>query len=205
MNDVAANRCRKLCTDLHGAGSQGRVGSDGVCRCSDGGAKIVVYGGTFRPPPLGHVACVSELKRQGYTVVVVPSAGHEFKPESRATYARRRELAQLAFGEDANAIEDYIDLEDPRRAFLVMRHVRDSAPSRVSVSFAIGPDIDPTTWTGHAEILAEGFGFHVLPSFAAGVRSTDIRAMIARGDPRWSQYVPESTIAFILNNPDLFA
>lgn len=157
---------------------------------------ITVYGGTFNPPHNGHVATVSALKAQSFTLVV-PSVGHEFKPQSRATYAVRKLMARAAFGADLHAIEDLIELSDERRALLVMRKVR-KVFGESKIVFAIGPDIDPSSWTGYSEIMAEGFGFVRVPENGDGIRSTQIRAMLAAGNfERARRYVPSPVMDLI--------
>lgn len=154
----------------------------------------VVYGGTFDPPHVGHTATVQHIKSLGHRVVVVPSAGHEFKPDSRATYEARKVLALVAFGMDMQPLEDGLDVDDPRRGLLVMRKAH--ALMGGAVMFAIGPDIDPKTWTGYDEIIAEGFSFLVVPEFASGIRSTQIRERWTRGED-CTAYLSEPVLRYL--------
>lgn len=159
---------------------------------------LIVYGGTFNPPHLGHVLTVQALKAQGH-VMVVPSAGHEFKPASRETYSVRKRMAEIAFGDDAWMIEDLIDIDDPRRGLLILRQAREIWPTGSEIVFAIGPDIDPSTWTGYDEIVAEGFGFLRVPESGIGVRSTNIRAMLRAGNYQQASLVmPGAVLDYVV-------
>lgn len=80
---------------------------------------IVVYGGTFDPPHHGHIACVDSLHETGHDAIVVPSAGHEFKPESRATYVWRKRLSRIAFGDSMSPIEESDRSARPAPGWLV--------------------------------------------------------------------------------------
>lgn len=163
--------------------------------------RIAIFGGTFDPPHNGHVATVSGLQRAGYRVLVVPSTGHEFKPGSWVTYPRRKYLARLAFGDAMIPVEDHVDREDQRRALLVLRRVRELHPD-AEISFAIGPDIDPSCWTGYDEIVAERFGFVRVPEHGDNLRSTKIREHLEAGRHTvLERMLPPDVFEAIVNEP----
>jgi nicotinic acid mononucleotide adenylyltransferase len=161
--------------------------------------KIAVFGGTFNPPHLGHVASVEYLRAEGYSPLVVPSLGHEFKPEAIETYSKRKRLAELAFGEDMVPIEEYTDPFDRRSALCVLLHVRTMCPD-AEVSFAIGPDIDSSTWAGYEEIISEGFTFVRLPEHGENFHSTQIREHLAAGNvAELTRMLPAKVLAELLS------
>lgn len=170
----------------------------------------VIYGGTFGPPTRAHVRVVEWLVREGYAPVIVPSIGHEQKPETVVSYLDRRHMVRLAFpsvGPDSpytvqraeEQVMPFVGM--PVMAIDVLRYVRNrwgAAPS-----FAIGPDIDPTKWTGYTEIMEEGFTFVRVPSLSP-LRATAVRAMIAAGDPEWEDRVANAAVAEYIKRRGLY-
>lgn len=187
--------------------------------------QTVIYGGTFGPFHNGHAAAVHWLLCQGYYVIVVPSIGHEGKPESMVSYLDRRHMLYLGIayvfgivGMHGHPRLDIMTLEErllvqvgaPVMAIDMLRDVHadmqamfDGPPVRGLPKFAVGPDIDPsgkrpgtTMWTGYPEIIAEGYGFVEMPPFQAEIHGTDIRRRILAGE-LWEQLVPSPVAKYI--------
>ena len=65
--------------------------------------KIVLYGGSFNPPHIGHIAAAKAAKRQlkPDKLLIIPdcAAPHKDMPEASPTPEQRLELCRLSFGE----------------------------------------------------------------------------------------------------------
>lgn len=164
--------------------------------------QTVIYGGTFDPPHHGHVAAALWLAERFADVVVVPAIGHEFKQDRVVTYLHRRTMLELAFAglgpssPSVGVLEEIVlpEVGLPVMAIDMLRYAKRCGAKRPV--FAIGPDIDPTTWTGYREIMGEGFGFVRIPK-TTHPRSTDIRNMIANGDQTWQEHVSPLVAEYI--------
>lgn len=160
--------------------------------------RVVLYGGTFGPPSGGHVLAAQWIREQGYGDREIPAIGHEGKPKSVETYFGRRDCAKDAFGDSCIFLEEELVSEVglPIMAIDCLRlwHKKNPNPKCGKPLFAIGPDIDPTTWTGYEAIIAEGYGFLQVPHIDHP-RSTIIRGLIEKGDPAWQKLVANEAVA----------
>jgi nicotinate-nucleotide adenylyltransferase len=161
---------------------------------------VVLYGGAFDPPHLGHVA-VADAARERFRVerLVVLVSGHPAHRSVHAPAADRLALAQAAFPGDDVRLDPYPrtvallraeDYDDP--VFVVgadqFAHFREwTAPdeilhrARLAVATRPGfPSEQPEPWLAEAVYSKRVVFFEIEPNPAS---STDIRERVAAGEP----------------------
>jgi len=164
-----------------------------------------VYGGSFDPVHIGHMALVEHAITLGYEVIIVPAFRHAFGKQS-APFEHRVRLCALALAachlqEHARvcAIERSLAQAShvPVYTYTVLCHLRDTLGS--APCLLVGPDIaaEWQRWYRHTDIDQE-FGRLCLP-LSHAIRSTDIRQRLHAGtDPAsLSALIPVPVAAYI--------
>ena len=119
--------------------------------------RIGLFGGTFDPPHLGHVAALEAASASGrFDVIVVTVAGDPYRKSAARLVrpaAERRALAHLAF--DGIALVEVSDREirrgGPSYTIDTVRELRDGV---ASIDLLVGADAAASlpTWHGAAEL-----------------------------------------------------
>lgn len=107
--------------------------------------RLGILGGTFNPPHLGHLVCAQEAHAQLGLDRVVLMPAHV--PPHKAIAgdpggARRRELCELAIGDDARFAVSDLELGRPGPSYTVdtLRELHDQAPQD-ELTFIVGGDM----------------------------------------------------------------
>jgi nicotinate-nucleotide adenylyltransferase len=174
---------------------------------------VVLYGGAFDPPHLGHVA-VADAARERFAVerLVILVSEHPGHREVHASAEDRLALARAAFPADDVRLDPYSrtvellraeDFDDP--IFVVgadqlARFPEWTAPdeilerARLAVATRPGfPHDKPDPWLAKAVYLRQVLFFEIEPNPAA---STDVRARVAAGEPL-DDLVPDAVARLI--------
>jgi nicotinate-nucleotide adenylyltransferase len=173
-------------------------------------ATLAVFGGSFNPPHLGHVAaCRLLAERPGVDrVVVVPAYSHPFE-KALAPFEERFELCRIAFADVARVEVSRIeaDLGGESRTVRTLEEIRRRAPD-AKLLFAVGADVLPDwpAWYRHedieqmAELVVLGRPGYPSPPSAMrplpDVSSTEVRRRLAAGQP-CTDLVPPAVLARI--------
>ena len=159
--------------------------------------QTVVYGGSFNPPHMGHqMACLYLIEALGADAVwMLPAWVHPFGKALEAFEHRLQMCRLLAepFGERVRISEVEREVDSGGRTFDTLRHLIAGEPTR-RFALAVGTDILEETHAWHrwddiqkmVEIVVIGRqGFETPPGGLAlpEVSSSEIRALLARGEP----------------------
>jgi nicotinate-nucleotide adenylyltransferase len=174
--------------------------------------RVAVFGGSFNPPHIAHVAACRLVLAGGEVdrVLVVPAFKHPFAKEL-APYEDRVTMCELAMGEVPGATVSRVeaDLGGESRTLHTVEHLSAMHPDW-RLRLVIGADIlaetpkwfgfdaittlAPPLVLGRAGVEAPGAGPTVLP----GVSSTSVRQAVARG--AWDEaakLVPGEVLTYI--------
>jgi nicotinate-nucleotide adenylyltransferase len=155
--------------------------------------KVVFFGGSFDPPHVAHVLCVSYALAVGdfERALVVPVFEHAFG-KSLGDFEHRARLCELAFEGDPRVEVSRVEAELPRPNYTLrtLQHLRETRPE-LELRLLMGSDVvsDTSRWFGFDEVekLAPPFvvpragvpgssGPRLLPELS----STEIRELLAR-------------------------
>lgn len=110
-----------------------------------GSSPVILFGGTFDPPHLGHVAVIQELRRQtGHQLVVVPTGipGHRSPPV--ASPEERAEMVEMATRSLADRLVSVCrwEVEQPEPCFTIDTVERwlEQRPE-AAIDLALGSDV----------------------------------------------------------------
>lgn len=178
----------------------------------------VFFGGSFDPPHVAHVLCVSYALAVGdfERALVVPVFEHAFG-KSLGDFAHRARLCELAFEGDPRVEVSRVESELPRPNYTLrtLEHLRRTRPE-LELRLLMGSDVvgDTSKWFGFDQVekLAPPFvvpragaagsgsasGFGLLPELS----STEVRELLAeRADPRIHEQLalvlPRRVLAYI--------
>lgn len=170
-------------------------------------SKLAVFGTSSNPFCHHHGKFVRWLLEDaGFDhVLVVPSAAHPLKT-GLPSFTHRAAVAVLGAGSlvdlagrvEVTTIEEELAAGGgPVFAYSLLLAVRERWGGRFDeIKFSIGPDIPSELhrWRYVPEIERD-FGFVVTPSF--GAHATEVRRMIAAGDPRWRDLVSDPVADYL--------
>ncbi|MGA8207729.1 MAG: nicotinate (nicotinamide) nucleotide adenylyltransferase [Candidatus Dormiibacterota bacterium] len=121
----------------------------------------VLFGGTFDPPHLGHVAAIRELRRvTGLPVVVVPTGAPTYRPSPHASAIARAEMAELAVHTLADPLVTVcrweVDRVEPTFTVDTVEWLRAQDPD-LALVLALGSDVASTLpgWKSVRRLLAQ--------------------------------------------------
>jgi nicotinate-nucleotide adenylyltransferase len=177
---------------------------------------VVFFGGSFDPPHVAHVLCVSYALAVGdfERALVVPVFEHAFG-KSLGDFEHRARLCELAFDGDARVEVSRVEAELPRPNYTLrtIEHLRSSRPE-LRLRLLMGSDVigDTSKWfrfdqveklappfvVPRAGVQGAGTAFGLLPELS----STEVRDLLARRrDPevheQLSRVLPRRVLAYI--------
>ena len=101
----------------------------------------VLYGGSFDPVHLGHIALARHLLRTGAEVHLIVSVNPPYRSSPRASLEHRKAMLSIAFeGELAVCIERTSDYCESPYTIDLLRSARRRAGDTVSLGWAMGSD-----------------------------------------------------------------
>lgn len=165
---------------------------------------LTVFGGSFDPWGRNHQHAVDWLRANvPGEVMVVPSYAHAFKTNG-TPYRHRLAMVRLGVCHSrpdriwASGIELAMSIthKGAIRTYELLQAVQRRHQEH-RVQFAIGDDLVPSLprWEKVPEIRRD-FGLVVVPA-GGGTHATTLRAMIAAGDPGWSDLVVPPVAQYI--------
>jgi nicotinate-nucleotide adenylyltransferase len=106
---------------------------------------VILFGGTFDPPHLGHVAVIQELRQQtGRQLVVVPTGIPGHRPPPVASPAERAEMVEIATRSLADGLVSVCrwEVEQPEPCFTIETVERwlEQRPE-AAIDLALGSDV----------------------------------------------------------------
>ncbi len=175
---------------------------------------VVFFGGSFDPPHVAHVLCVSYALAVGdfERALVVPVFEHAFG-KSLGDFEHRVRLCELAFEGDPRVEVSRVEAELPRPNYTLrtLQHLRATRPE-LRLRLLMGSDVvgDTSRWFGFDEVQklappfvvpragAPGGGSGLLPELS----SSEIRELLARRADgavreRLSRLLPRRVLAYI--------
>ena len=187
---------------------------------------LAVLGGSFDPVHCGHVAMANHVLQCGLArdVLVIPAFNSPFKSGTGASAEDRLEMVRQAFETCPNCSVDDREVRRGGTSYMVetLEELQHQNPDR-SLRLIIGADnvADFPQWKRSADILkiakilvlgrhgnaekisgALSASFIVAPAFDQRVSSTEIRAILAAGQPV-AGLLPSAVIRHIRKN-DLY-
>jgi nicotinate-nucleotide adenylyltransferase len=176
--------------------------------------KVVFFGGSFDPPHVAHVLCVSYALAVGdfERALVVPVFEHAFG-KSLGDFEHRVRLCELAFEGDPRVEVSRVEAELPRPNYTLrtLQRLRATRPD-LTLQLLMGSDVigDTSRWFGFDEVekLAPPFvvpragtpgsGSGLLPELS----STEVRELLSRrAEPdvreRLSRLLPRRVLDYI--------
>jgi nicotinate-nucleotide adenylyltransferase len=175
---------------------------------------VLVFGGSFNPPHIGHVlaVCAARAQLEACTIQVIPTYQHPFG-KALVPFEARVAMCKLALdwipGLQVSTIER--DLGGESRTVRTLRAIKAQDPS-ATLRLLVGSDIlqDAHKWHAFDEVCAlapllildragaprDGGGPNVLPA----VSSTQLRELLqhpSAGDQTLGVLLPQSVRAFI--------
>lgn len=179
--------------------------------------KLGVFGGSFDPPHLSHVAvCAFTLALTDVDeVLVVPCFEHAFAKDL-SRFKHRLRMCELAFGDLRRTVVSDVERSLGGTSFTqrTLEHLAAERPG-VELALVVGADAlrDRRTWyrfdriqelAGIIAVGREGVDLPVATLLPAppGMSATEIRARIARGEPV-DGLVPRSVLQYVVDH-DLY-
>jgi nicotinate-nucleotide adenylyltransferase len=191
--------------------------------------RLGVFGGTFDPPHLGHLAVASDLHSRLSLdrVIFVPAAVSPFKRETDAAPAELRlEMVRAATAGDARFVVERVELDRPGPSYMVdtLRELLSRLPD-AELWLLIGADVarDLSRWRAPGEIvrlariavfardgeanleeLEEiGYPFIPVPVLRLDISATEVRRRVRAGEP--IRYLVPDAVREIIEREGLYA
>ncbi len=130
-------------------------------------SRLGLFGGTFDPPHLGHVAAlVASLATDRFDRILVTVAGDPYRKSAEhlvSPAAHRLAMAEAAFGHLAMVEVSRIEIDRVGPSYTIDT-VRQLGPEAGSIDLIMGADLAPTLPGWHeAELLAELVSVGIVP------------------------------------------
>jgi len=173
-----------------------------------GGARrrVAIFGGSFNPPHKGHSEIVKWLFMKGLAdeLWAVPCYIHALG-KGLAPFEHRLAMARLAFsryGLPVGVTDVEAELGGPSVTLRTLTHLMEHNPDN-RFSIVTGSDVDGEIHRWHSfEKIKELADIIRIPrgpdSPITDVSSTEIREMIAAGDPAWRKMVEPEVAVYIV-------
>lgn len=187
--------------------------------------RVGIFGGTFDPPHLGHLAVASDLHSRLSLdrVIFVPAAVSPFKRGADSAAAEiRLEMTVAATAGDPRFVVERLEIDRPPPSYTVdtLRELRSRLPG-AELWLLVGADVarDLGRWNSPAEIarlarlavfardgdsvLAEpGDPFTRIPVLRLDISSTEIRRRVWAGEP--IRYLVPDAVREIIEREGLY-
>jgi nicotinate-nucleotide adenylyltransferase len=185
--------------------------------------KLILFGGSFDPPHLGHLKIIENFCGECDKLILMPSAHSPFKKNPPIAQAKHRIKMLEILTHELNypiQIDNWeISQQEPNYTYFTIQHVQNEHPIS-SISLVVGADQLEQfhQWINYKEILksvqiigfnrdnynavpVEGMNLTWIKDFKMDISSTEIREKIGRGDqlgnelpqPIWD-YIQENNL-----------
>lgn len=108
------------------------------------GKKIALYGGSFDPVHLGHIAVIKQILNESFidSVYVIPSGVHPFKEETLFTFAERTKMLEVATSDLNRVIISTMDEKTSEKSYTInlINAFKEEHPED-ELYFVIGEDL----------------------------------------------------------------
>lgn len=141
-------------------------------------SKVGIFGGTFDPPHIGHIALAEQVKKELKLaeVLVIPAYNSPFKQEDASPFRDRFEMTKLAFGGmEGFAVSDIEKkLDGISYTINTLRALKEILPPKTELYFIIGGDqlFTIEKWYRFESVLKES---HVVAVTRGDISYTDMQ------------------------------
>ncbi|MBC8256188.1 MAG: nicotinate (nicotinamide) nucleotide adenylyltransferase [Candidatus Marinimicrobia bacterium] len=183
--------------------------------------KLIIFGGSFDPPHLGHLKIIEKCCGECDKIILMPSAHSPLKKNPPFAESKHRLKLMEILIQELNhpiQIDDWeINQTGPNYTYLTIQHIQNENPNS-SISLVVGADQleQFNKWKNYKEILKavhiigfnrvnyhvpalEGINLTWIKDFKMDISSTEIRLQIAKGDPICSE-LPQPVWNYIQDN-----